>query len=104
MFSSKAQKQEKDYQYLRQILKESDIDTVEKVKAHQSRIIKKGLYATAILLVVLAVFCLASPKYVPIWGIVGIMCFAWIWRSAFVAKNIMHRYIEEEVNQGEKMD
>ena len=70
-----------------------------KLQNHIKKIMQKGLYATLILLLAAVIICLVSPKYTPIWGITALMCFAWIWRSAFIAKNIMYRYIEEEINQ-----
>ncbi len=102
MFASKAQKQEKDYRYLADILKASNMDTVEKIESHLKKVTARALYATIIMLTIIGLLCLFLPKYGPIWGIVGIMCFAWIWRSAFTARKIMHRYIREEINTPDK--
>jgi len=97
MFASKAQKDEKDYKYLSDILKESNMDSAAKVEVHLKKVMSRALYATVAMLLFIGVLCLISPKYSPIWGIVGVMCFAWIWRSAIVARRIMHRYIKEEI-------
>lgn len=104
MFASKAQKDEKDYKYLSDILRESNMDTVEKIEVHLKKVMSRALYATIAMLLVIGSLCLISPKYSPIWGIVGVMCFAWIWRSAIVARRIMHRYIEEEINNKKEDD
>jgi len=98
MFASQAQKDEKDYIYLSEILKSSNMDTAEKVGAHLKKVMSRALYATIAMLLFIGVLCFISPKYSPIWGIIGVMCFAWIWRSAIVARRIMNRYIEEEIN------
>ncbi|MFT6389475.1 MAG: fatty acid desaturase [Cellvibrionaceae bacterium] len=98
MFASKAQKEEKDYKYLADILKTSGMDTAEKIEAHLKKVMSRAFYATVAMLALIAALCLISPKYSPIWGIVGVMCFAWIWRSAIIARKIMHRYIKEEIS------
>jgi len=98
MFASKAQKEEKDYKYLSEVLKSSDMDTAEKVEGHLKKVMSRAFYATIVMLTIIGIFCLVSPKYSPIWGIVGVMCFAWIWRSAAIARRIMHRFIKEEIN------
>lgn len=104
MFASKAQKEEKDYNYLADILRSSGMDTAEKVEAHLKKVMSRAVYASLVMLAFIAALCLLSPKYSPIWGIVGVMCFAWIWRSAIVARRIMHRYIREEINAPDDAD
>lgn len=98
MFASKKQKMEKDYRYLADILKSSNMDTEEKVLSHLKKVSSRAIKATILVALVIGSLCLLWEKYIPIWGITGIMCFAWIWRSALEARKIMHRYIDEEIH------
>jgi hypothetical protein len=102
MFSSKAQKQEKDYIYLSQILKSSGFDTADKVNAHLRKVFKRARYASLLIIIVFGVICLLTPNYLPIWIILGGLCVIWAWASAVSAKRIMTRYIEEEINNAQR--
>ncbi len=99
MFDSKAKKQEKDYQYLVKILKSSNIDTPEKVESYRKNILPKALYASAAILIITTLLSLLLSKYYPIWGILAVLCLAWVWASALATKKIMIRYIKEELNK-----
>ena len=102
LFGSREQKAEKDYQYLAEVLKTSNMDTEEKIHDHLKKVNSRALNATLLVVFIIGSLCLLWEKYFPIWGITGIMCFAWIWRSALVARKIMHRYIDEEINNPDK--
>ncbi len=99
MFDSKAKKQEKDYQYLVKILKSSNIDTLEKVDSYRKNITPKALYASIAILIMSALLSLLLNKYYPIWGIIAVLCLAWVWASALTTKKIMIRYVKEELSK-----
>ena len=97
MLFNKINKYQKNYDYLVAVLKESQIDTVEKVNVHVNRAFIKVLWFSLFVLIVAAIFYWFNPAYYPIWGVMTILALAWGWASALSAIKIMRQYIKDEL-------
>jgi ABC-type transport system involved in cytochrome bd biosynthesis fused ATPase/permease subunit len=97
MFTSKLNKYQKNYDYLVNILKSSDIDTKEKVETHLKSVLSRAVKFSLIVIAVIALLCVLLPKYIPIWGILAVLILTWAWASALSARKIMKDYISKEL-------
>ena len=99
MIFNKLSKYKKNYDYLTGIFKSSGLDTEEKLKAYLSRITRRAVIFSSVVLVAAVILYWLAPQYLAIWGMLAVLVLAWGVSSALTAQKIINQYIREEINQ-----
>lgn len=98
MIFNKLSKYKKNYDYLTGIFKSSGLDTEEKLKAYLSRITRRAVIFSSVVLVAAVILYWFAPQYLAIWGMLAVLVLAWGVSSALTAQKIINQYIREEIN------
>lgn len=97
MFSSKQKKYQKNYNYLVEVLKASNIDSREKVHEQLKSVYIKVTFFSVLVLVVFALLIFFLPEYYSILLVFGVLVFMWGCSSAYNAVKIMRQYVRDEL-------
>ncbi len=97
MFSAKLNKYKRNYAHLVGILKESGLDTEEKLDLYIKRIFKRVAILIISVLSLLVIANFLAPNYIVIWTVVAVLVLAWGLSSAGSAYKIIRHYILAEL-------
>lgn len=96
MFRQKPNR-EQNYQFIASVMREGNIDTIDKVRSHVANLKRKATRFSAIVLVVTVLLYLIFPKLIVIWFMLAFGALAWVWSSSFSTILLMKMYIERDL-------
>ncbi len=90
---------EKHYQYLANIMKKGQVDTIEKAEQHIQGLKQKTIRFSLTVLAIAIVLYLFIPKYIFFILMLTLFGLAWAWSSTYTTQQMIRRYIKLELSE-----